>query len=94
MIERNRAFFEIFWKNGDLVEKDFLRNDGAKKLDVEEGLRLLDYDGKVMRLRQSAIQSPFEGGLKSSQKSKNLKSITFAKSSKWQEKIDKMQKKS
>ena len=55
MIERNRAFFEIFWKNGDLVEKDFLRNDGAKKLDVEEGLRLLDYDGKVMRLRQSAI---------------------------------------
>jgi len=55
LIERNRAFFEIFWKNGDLVEKDFLRNDGAKKLDVEEGLRLLDYDGKVMRLRQSAI---------------------------------------
>ena len=33
------------------MEKDFVKNDGKKKLDVEEGLRLLDFDGKVMRLR-------------------------------------------
>jgi hypothetical protein len=50
---------------------------------------LIDFDGKIMRIRQSGIgnQSPFEGGITSSQRSRNIKSIGFSKSSKWQELI-------
>ena len=68
-----------------------MKYDQDKKITTEEGLKLIDFDGKIMQIRQSGIgnQSPFEGGITSSQRSRNIKSIGFSKSSKWQELIQK-----